>query len=224
MFAFRITTNYSDFSKNNDFPNLLNSCERYVIYEHIPDGNETNVHIHGLIVNPMYISKGQLIKDTPEHMRRAYFAKYYTNKYSIKVCDDEEHYIIYMSKGHIDPSVWYNLPGGEKLYCDQHFKNVKEMWVDPKKINLKLVDGKLVRELGKNKLSKRELIDIMLADYRTEMPMEGVVRLIRKTLVKNNEVLGMYKVIDYYDALLMYGNKEDFCALICSKINSRVRV
>ena len=129
-----------------------------------------------------------------------------------------------MSKGHYDPSVWYNLPGGKKKYNTEYFEQLKRQWVDPQKINLKLVDGKLVRELGKNKLSKREIIDIMLADYTALMPIEAVIRLIRKTLIKNNEVLGMYKVIDYYDALLMYGNKEDFTALIISKINSRIRI
>ena len=101
---------------------------------------------------------------------------------------------------------------------------MKSLWVDHTKVNVKLVDGKLVREVGKNKLSKRELIDIMMADYKIYMPMEDVIKLIRKTLIKNNEVLGLYKVMDYYDALLMYGNKTEFTALIISKINSRGRV
>jgi hypothetical protein len=218
MFAFRVTQSYSEFQKNSNdnFPEFYN-CAGMLIYEHTPDGNEENVHIHGLILEPWYEKKGKRLDDTIERMRRAYFTKYYNKKYSLKVCDDNNKYMTYMSKGHLDPKFIYNL-------TDEHIKICKERWVDPKQINLKLVDGKLVRELGKNKLSKREIIDIMIADYNDSMNTEAIVRLIRKTLVKNHEVLGMYKVIDYYDALLMYANKNAFDALIISKINSRIRV
>ena len=225
MYAFRIRTSYEEFSKNTDFPNLLNSCDRYCIYQHQPEHNEENIHIHGLLVNPMYIPKGYTTAqpETPEHMRRMYFAKYYTNQYSLKKCDDEEKYITYMSKGQYNPSVWVDNATKQYKYIP-YFDELKSKWVDHTKVNLKLIDGKMVRELGKNKLSKREIIDIMMADYRDYMPMEDVIKLIRKTLIKNNEVLGLYKVMDYYDALLMYGNKAEFTALIISKINSRGRV
>lgn len=226
MYAFRIRTSYEEFSKNTDFPNLLNSCDRYCIYQHQPEHNEDNIHIHGLLVNPMYIPKGYNTAqpETPEHMRRIYFAKYYTNQYSLKKCDDETKFITYMSKGQFDPSVYYTHPGAKSEWLPLYFQHCKSLWVDHTKVNIKLIDGKMVRELGKNKLSKREIIDIMMADYRDYMPMEDVIKLIRKTLIKNNEVLGLYKVMDYYDALLMYGNKTEFTALIISKINSRGRV
>lgn len=226
MFAFRITSSYEEFSKNTEFPDLLNSCDRYVIYQHIPESNPDNIHIHGLMVQPMHLKQGQLVPDDSKRIRARYFAKYYTKKYQLKVCDNEEKYIVYMTKGIYDPSVWYNLPHNKShgpLYCETYFQYCKSLWVDPHQINLKLHDGKLVRELGKSKLNKRELIDLMMAEYTKTMTVEATVKIIRNILIKNNEVIGLYKVIDYYDSLLMYGNKSEFNALVSSKIYSRVR-
>lgn len=127
--------------------------------------------------------------------------------------------ITYMSKGELDPKYI-------KGWTEEEIEEFRRKWIPPPN-PITTQDGKLVvKRVVKEttKKTKRELINEMMETYLPEMELRETLELIRKVLIKNNEVLGMYKVTDFYDSLLCYGNKEKFLDMIEQKINSRIRI
>lgn len=194
-----------------------------IVYEH-PFNPKTGKPIHchawvydvGVSTDTLKNWVNKLIPDFPGH-DAWYFKEKTSKKHGCKPWTDDV--ITYMSKGKLDPK--YNVG-----FADEIVNDFKSKWVSQEN-PITTQDGKLVvkREVKETKKkTKRELIQEMLETYLPEMENHEIIELIRKVLIKNNEVIGMYKVIDYYDALLCYGNKEEFVRMIVQKINSRIRV
>lgn len=193
------------------------SCDKIVVFEHEADDEVTRTHCHIWAIG---IGKSDTLKN---HIKKLIGNVdktdwYFTEKNKKKeVWTDDV--ITYMSKGTLTPMY-------VKGYTDAEIEDFKGKWVVPKS-PLKMVDGKLVieREVGDiKKKTKRQLIEDMKSLYLDNMETEEIIKLIRKVLIQNNEVIGMYKVMDYYDALLMYSDKRRFIDMVVQKINSRVRV
>lgn len=129
--------------------------------------------------------------------------------------------ITYMSKGRLTPS---HSVGYDPEYVLQQ----TQLWVEPvKKLSVK--NGKFIRVTDdvaeKPKKTKRTLIEVML-DRGKDQDIDGqdtrkVLKMIREVLIENNEVVGMWKVMEYYDAWMMYGQKDMWINMIATKIENR---
>ena len=128
-------------------------------------------------------------------------------------------YITYMSKGHLDPKRF----GG---YTQEFIDAKRSQWIDHEaKKTLLLEGGKLVvHDEERKQKTKKELLEIMVANIKDDMTQLEVLEEIRKVLVKERQVIGMYKVMDYYDSYLMYAQKGKWLQMLAAKINSRIPV
>lgn len=136
--------------------------------------------------------------------------------------ESSQKFITYMSKGKLTPvySVGHDPEAVLRL---------TQEWKEPKK-QLVTKGGKFVRVTedvpDKPKKTKRTLIEIML-DRGKDQDLQyddtqGILRMIRDVLVENNEVIGMYKVMEYYDSWMMYGQKDAFVNMVAKKIENRL--
>lgn len=207
MYAIRITRSYDEIK---DWVNAL-EADKMIVYEHSADHAVTRTHIHMLLVNS---------KLKPDAMKARYKKLYNTidkADWSFKSADaDYEKYITYMSKGKLQPLVNKGI---------ENVDDLMSQWKDPRTQNLKLIQGRLVRDVNKTpKKTRRELVELMISRMDDGMTIEKQFGVIRKVLIEHNEVIGQYKAIEYYDACMMYGDGESWIASCVRKINSRDRI
>lgn len=207
-FAFRISSAYDDVKLDE----LFELCERVIIYQHNADTSVKRTHIHGLVF-------GCTRKE--DTVRNRFFKGKYD--YSLKSKVDDM-FITYMSKGKLDPVF-------VKGFDPELIGLRKSEWQDHR-----ITPTVDVSDKSSNKKTKKELLRIMLETYDSQwaevdkkssmryMSLDSVLRHIRKILIDNNEVIGMYKVMDYYDSFMMYGNEDGWLEMVASKINSRTRI
>lgn len=212
---FRISRTYEQISKISEW--LEEQCEKVIIYEHTADKGSSRTHIHGLIFPAVNSDtfKYRITRTLGEKPDKTDWKFSTKRKDGTEINDD---FIVYMSKGCLSPSY-------SKGYSKEFIEEQCRKFVKPVTANLKLQNGKFVKELveGKKK-TKRQLVQEMIESIEFMNSPKHCVEKIRKVLIDNNEVLGMYKVMDYYDAVQMYGNKEGFIESIVNKINSRNRI
>lgn len=207
-FAFRISVAYDEVKLDD----LFDLCNQVIIYQHTADDSIKRTHIHGLIF-------GCTRKE--DTVRNKFFKGKY--EYSMKTKVDDK-FITYMSKGKLDPVF---IKGFDSDLVRQR----KSEWQDHR-----ITPTVEVSEKTSNKKTKKELLSIMLETYESHwadadkkasmkyMSLDSVLRHIRKVLIANNEVIGMYKVMDYYDSFMMFGNEEGWLQMVANKINSRSRI
>lgn len=188
----------------NDFPHIAhNHIHAYIIaYRHTSETLRENIKkIFGVKRGQFTVSE-TYEKDGERH----------------PVNDDA---ITYMSKGRLEPL--HNHIEDKQLVEDK-----KRAWIEPEVVTkVVLQGGKLLRAVDESKKkTKRQLVEEMIAEIGDKKghSVETTIGCIRKVLVRNNEVIGMYKVIEYYDSVLMYSQIERWCESIAAKINSRIRV
>lgn len=211
----RISRPYSDISGWI----TTESCSTCIVYEHEADEEIKRTHCH------MWVKGIECNTDTLKNHIKKVLGKVDKSDWAFMAIHPKtktpynDTLITYMSKGVLQPMY-------KKNWTFEEVEEYRKKWVaNPHPITTQ--DGKLVvkREVKETaKKTKRELIQEMLETYLPEMDTRETVELIRKVLIKNNEVLGMYKVTDFYDSLLCYGNKEKFLDMVVQKINSRIRL
>ena len=203
--AFRISLPFDDVNLGE----LYELCEKVIVYEHPADSSVQRTHIHGLLI---------ACKRKEDTIRNRFFKGKY--EYSMKATGVNIHFITYMSKGRYEPKLVQNI---NQDVIDVH----KEAWVDKSIVkpvsHLVCFDGKLIKEVdeSKKKLTKRQLIEIMKSKYSSNLDVEHVLILIREVLMAHNEVLGRWKCMDFYDALLMYADADRWMDGIVRQINKR---
>lgn len=203
---------------------------KIIVCQHDADEEVSRTHIHMLLI-------GSVLK--PDAIKARYKKLYGDidkNDWSFKTSwqdkatkevfpiDDEnsKKFITYMTKGHIVPSLCVGYDPAEVL-------NLAQLWVDPERKELTVKNGKFVRKSKEidevKKKSRRSLIEIMVDRGKDEDinpdDTHRVLAMIRKVLIEHNEVIGMWKVMEYYDAWMMYGHKENWIGMIARKIESR---
>lgn len=196
----------------------VEDCSQCIVYEHEADDeiNRTHVHIWLKGIKCNTDSLKNHIRKVTGKIPASDWAFMEMNKKTKEAWNDNV--ITYMSKGKL-------MPKYTKGFTEDEIEDYKSKWINHNPISVE--NGKLVikREVKETKKkTKRELLQEMLELYTVDMEVDETVELVRKILIKNNEVLGMYKIMDYYDSLLCYGNKEKFVTMIVQKINSRIRV
>lgn len=201
--AIRITREYNSIFEWLD--NIV--ADKVLVYEHESDKEISRTHIHMLLVNP---------ECKPDALK-ARFKKLYgaidKSDWSFKTAlADVDPYITYMSKGVLPPKL-------SKGYSIEEITNLTSKWVDPELTKVHLVNGKLVKDIRESvKKTKRELLEQMRTELSDTSTTRDILRVIRKVLIANNEVVGQYKQMDYYDAYMMYDRKEDWLSAMEMKI------
>jgi len=185
---------------------LVSKCEKAIFYEH-PASESKGVHIHGLIFG--YNKK----EDTLRNFLKSVTEKSYEAKDKIRPRHKDsppvdENYIGYMSKGKYDPK--YNLGFDDGLVNEQKAKGYDVVDLSGGKLFIKKgvkgVDGE-----SSGRKTRKELVQSIIEDLGDGIRRadeRDICEVIRKHLVRNNEVIGMYKVIDIYDSVLMYAHPE----------------
>lgn len=221
--AIRISRPYDDI---RDWVQGL-KAERIIAYQHDADDEVSRTHVHLLVL------QSQIKPDAMKTRFKTLYGNIDKTDWSFtsafkdegKVTpisdDSSSKFITYMSKGHLEPV--YNI--GYEL---DEVNRLKSLWVIPKKM-LSVKNGKFVRQTDdvaeKPKKTRRNLLEIMLDRGKDEDidpdDTKGILSMIRKVLVENNEVIGMWKVMEYYDAWMMYGAKDNWINMIAKKIESR---
>lgn len=218
-FAIRIDGSYDETKEK--LMKFAECCDKVVIYEH-PATQDKMVHIHGLCFG--YTKK----EDTARNFLKTITKKSYELKQKIRPREKNsppvnEDYIIYMSKGKYEPVL---LKGwSSEFILEQKAKGYDKLELEGGKLVIKKgitkTDGKEQRK------TRKELIDGIVSDLGEDifrLSTTEVCRVIRTHLVRNSEVIGMYKVIDIYDSVMMYGNQDKWIDMISSKIESRTKI
>lgn len=187
-------------------------AEKLIVYEHEADEEVNRIHVHFYAEN---LSIGvDALKDRfkklykPDMKSNALWCWKTANK------DEMSNMVTYMSKGILTPK----LIKGEINATDI------ERWTLVYKAPT-LVDGKFVREIKEGtKLTKREMLEQMRSKLSGTSGTRDILKAIRKVLMANNEVIGQYKMMDYFDSIYMYDRKEEWIEMMERKINSKLGI
>lgn len=202
--AIRITRPYDDIQQWIDDI----TADKKAVYQHDADDEISRTHVHMLLINCTL---------KPDSLK-ARFKKLYGNieakDWSFKTSDGDSKFITYMSKGVLAPSL-------TKGYTVEEIQNYTQQWVEPK-TGLKLENGKFVRDVNEpNQKTKIQLLEQMRSQLSDTDSTRNILKIIRKVLIDNRIVIGQYKMMDYYDSLIMYERKEEWLSGMERKINSR---
>lgn len=206
-YAIRVTRSYDDVFTWVD--NL--KCSKLAVYEHEADDEISRTHIHMIIYTDL----------KPDAMKARYkklYGEIDKSDWSFKKADDDG-FITYMSKGHLPPKL-------AKGYEVSEIERLTQEWKEPeRKTKVVLENGKLVRDIETvPKKTKSQMLEQMRSRLSDSSTTRDKLSAIRKVLMLNNEVIGQYKVMDYYDSLMMYYYKEDWMFAMEKKINSKYEV
>lgn len=199
-----------------------------IAYQHDADDEVSRTHVHMLLL------ESSIKPDALKARYKTLYGNIDKTDWSFSVgfkedgkvlpitAESSQKFITYMSKGHLTP-----------VYSQGHdpeaVLRLTQEWKEPKK-QLITKGGKFVRITedvpDKPRKTKRTLIEIML-DRGKDQDLQyddtqGILRMIREVLVENNEVVGMYKVMEYYDSWMMYGQKDAWVNMIAKKIENRM--
>lgn len=186
-------------------------ADKKVIFEHEADDEVSRVHIHMYLENPKL--KDDALKTSfrkaykPEDKGNALWAWKSANP------EDLPTIIAYMGKGTLVPKYSKGVELDDlRRYIDSYQAS-------------KLVDGKFVRNVKTvAKATKHEMLEQMRSRMSGTDSTTDILRCIRKVLMSHNEVIGMYKMMDYYDSLMMYERKQEWLDAMERKINSKYNV
>lgn len=205
----RITTPYTNEEWLRTIP-----ATKVICYQHEADEEVSRTHWHILVWNCEWTTPGlkkKLISILGQKVPKT--------EWSFKTATDEGGCITYMSKGHLDPYYMNNF-----AYTAEYLNERKSMWIDPKpKKVMTLVDGKLVaqdKDETRPTISKRNLLEQVTAELPANCSdVRTILIAIRKVLIRNNQVLGFYKVKDFYECYVMYHDKETFLEKLMNNIS-----
>lgn len=200
------------------FSKIVENCEKVVAYEH-PATADKQVHIHALVWG---YRKGE---DTLRNLCKRLSKGSYECKSKIRRggAPVDENFITYMSKGKYEPVC---LNGWcQEFIIEQKAKGYDKLYTSGGKL---LIDkGVKVDGIAPPRKTRKELVKDIVDDIGEgirRLDERDVCEVIRTHLIRNNEVVGMYKVIDLYDSVLMYGSPDQWLDMVSRKIISRTRI
>jgi len=199
-YAIRLARSYSDISGVCDL--YKGVCTALVVYEH-PNNSREGQHVHMLM---MGCTKGS---DTLKNYLKRLFGEfravdwsfktsYKSNGETVPVSTD---FISYMSKGKYDPVYLYGISADEiALYKAKGYD----------KNDLRFQDGKFIKPVKESsvKPTYRELVELIMPHVNVDASRRSICAGIKKILAKHGYAIGLYKVRDIYDSVMMYGNEE----------------
>lgn len=194
-------------------------CSAMVVVQHEMDEEVSTTHVHIAMRDCQYA--------TVEPLKRIFRKEIATEAkgnglWSFKTWDGNQTYLTYMSKGELDPVYLkgYITPTND-------WEVIKGAWVTPKveeKKPNKVVILKAVHDYFANKADK-DLFGRPEKGFEKLIPDMDIFSCIRRYLIDNDQPLGLYKVVDLYDAFLMFYDKDRFlynCRNVLEKRMPRV--
>jgi len=195
------------------------TCEQMAVYEHEADESVKTTHVHMIMIGCKY--------KTAEPLKRLYY-KMFPNEDSSKgnglwSWENKDYpvpdvnFITYMSKGVLTPKFLKNISPAK-------VEELRGNWVEPTPASTKQQQF-LNDSDAKNKITKHTLtlkvVNLILAEHNeaneqrrrvilSELSDELWIKHIRKVLIQEKQMLGLYKVMDIYDSCMMYYCKEKF--------------
>lgn len=216
----------------NDLSGIIevwsHACESMAVFEHEADETVSATHVHLIMLNTKY--------KTAEGFKRLFYKMFpsidtadgnglwsWTNKkYPVPTVE----FITYMSKGVLRPKFVKNI-SADKV------EELRGKWSEPTPRSSQT----FIETTEKPKITKHTLmlkvVNLILAQHtdategRRKAILEDLddtewVKAIRRVLIDEKQMLGLYKVIDLYDSCMMYYCKEKFisnCLRILEKRN-----
>ena len=227
-FAFRVTSSY-DVTVEHLTP-LYELCEKVAIYQHDADDEIERTHIHGLLIG---CSKGE---DT---IRNRFFkGKYQSADYELKTkyvvkegimqvkrtYDVDEKYIIYMSKGVLDPMFL-------KVFTKEETDAYKAQWKNHREKKEDISEKKKKKPLNMMEACRLIVADELnykIDETRARLPwrysQQEVVEAIIDWSNKNDRPVVAYKCRDYYDCILQQYDPKQYVGIVMNLIYKRDRV
>jgi len=216
-FQVRISRGYTDVSGVIAHFALLSSA--VIAYQHSPDEEVKRLHTHFYVFGCTKkedtcrnFIKNQDISGGDFMVSQNCGKKGWTRPIDLSGA------IIYGSKGNLQPVFVKNVD-------DATIKTLTTEANDPKyhpkkQTKLMLIDGNLDE---KAKITGYQLIQIMISRIGKDWETKHVMTQIRDVLIDHKQKIGMYKLQDYYDSCLMYGNRQVFLANAVDMIDARQR-
>jgi len=186
------------------FPRLSGKCSQLAVYEHPKEGN---VHVHFLIMDIIvstdtlknYIrSKVGLVVKTDWSFKTTYKAD---NEQIPITHESKLGAILYMSNGKYDSS--YQIG-----FAAEVLNECKAKWVNKPIQQTKAVEAKQNKQTKKDMLNK--MLEKITIDTIKTMNEYDIYKNIRGVLIENDQVLGIYKVLEFRDAVMMRVDRKGF--------------
>lgn len=229
-------TNYAPLVRKsyNDMSGVIqvwaHACGQMAVYEHEADEAVKTTHLHMIMLDTKY--------KTAEGFKRLYYKMFpnedksegnglwsWTNK-EFPVPGIE--FVTYMTKGVLRPKFVKNI-------SEDKLEELRGKWSEPTPRPLKQT---FLETPDKPKITKHTLmlkvVNLVLAEHtnaseaRRKVILEELtdtqwITAIRKTLIEEKQMLGLYKVMDLYDACMMYYCKEKFLSNCLHVLEKRAR-
>lgn len=196
--------------------------EELVVVEHEADEEVSRTHIH------MYVKglsctietiKNQFKKAFPLITKSDYIHKTTYEDRNKNIVPVNDKLVTYMSKGHLEPKLLHN-------WTIEKYNEYKAKWVNYENKNYDKNTIKryiTVKESPKEKkLRKQDLLAKMITKCANDYSHDNVRKAIKKVLIDANEIIGVYKVIDYYDTIMMRHNANRFDNMFDNIISRRM--
>lgn len=219
-YAIRISREYQDIS--GAIVKMAGLSEKSVWYEHTADASVSRTHVHGLLLCSAI--KTDTVKNwIKKELNVTEFSKsdwafttYYIDKLTKQraVITDKnyEKYIIYMTKGKLDPK--YN-----DGFTIDFLNQCKAGWVEPEKkpqleggkISWKVIQPETPKE---KKLREWELLEFLNEKCHKELnavwDRDKAIPIIVNGLKEQKHCLSKFKVKEWVEKVQMYGYKKSF--------------
>lgn len=198
MLALRVTKSYAYLKPF--FDRLVLKCDKLVAYQH---DDASRVHVHALVV------KSQISTDTMKNWIKSINKQVKIEKtdWSFVTKDVDEKFITYMSKGNLAPVCCHG-------FTDDQILAYKNAWVDKPRTDRKMKLSYVVKETPEQrKLRQEDMLKEIERRYnenelRYQSTRELIGLIYQVVAVENRNVLGRYKVRDYYDTIMAKVHKE----------------
>ena len=209
--------------------------EKMVVYEHAADEEVSTTHVHLIMINCKYA--------TPEALKRMFYANINTERKGNDLWswthkdfpNPDLSFIGYMSKKDLRPVFQKNILPAEveewKLKWSKpttskplRQSSLHENTQDNKKLTKFNVIARVVNRIltADNALEANESRKQAILNDVSEVQ---VIKAIKQVLIEDNQVLGLYKVIDLYDGFVMYHQPNHFvynCLQVLEKRKPRI--
>lgn len=217
----------------NDLSGIIkvwaDSCNSMAVYEH--DHAEKNcktTHVHMIMLGCRY--------KTPEQLKRQFFKHVpgynssdgnglwsWENK---EWPNPDINFIGYMSDGTLEPKFVKNI-------SQETLDEQKRNWIPKKVYSQTFIDP----PVAKDKLTKHSImlkvVNLILTQHPdaseeqrkrilSDLSDELWIKHIRKVLIQERQMLGLYKVMDIYDACQMYYAKDKFISNCLNVLQKRI--
>lgn len=224
-YAPRVSLSYNDMS--GVIHVWAKSCTQMAVYQHSPDQGCTKTHVHMIMLGCTYKTcetlKKQFYKLTGSELDGNELWEWTHKEWEGQ---PDLSFITYMSKGELRPVFVKDI-------TDEEIEELRKKWVShPKGVESSQIQTRIKTKEPK-KLTKYDIcVEVMssIKEHNPGLATENIsdelwFRAIRKVLIAHRQPLGLYKVVDIYDACIMYNDKNKFlsnCLQILEKRKPRI--